>query len=316
MNNSSIFTATYQDTFAVSFTNDGWINATQIAKQYGKKPDDYLKSDRTKDYISALIDSLFPVAGNPVTEQKSTSLKIEVKQNQLVRIKNGGRDGEKGTWFHPKLAIDFARWLNAKFAVWCDLQIEKILKGKTVDIDPINTPTQKPNDSDSYFAKHGYRQHITEAMKTHLKHHVSTLTRDSNCTPKSIWGEFGKHFGIRSYQYLPIEKYPAACTYFGILPIFEPEHTNNFKLVDVAELEQLRKDATIDDTMTLISKKRLAELEILATQATDEHYRRKETTSGLKAEMKLRADVDRGINKIFDGLDILTGLKPIDIFAE
>ena len=28
---------------------------------------------------------------------------------------------------HPKLAVSFARWLDARFAVWCDLQIEKIL---------------------------------------------------------------------------------------------------------------------------------------------------------------------------------------------
>ena len=34
-----------------------------------------------------------------------------------------------GTWLHPKLAIVFARWLNTKFAVWCDLKIEAILHG-------------------------------------------------------------------------------------------------------------------------------------------------------------------------------------------
>lgn len=38
-----------------------------------------------------------------------------------------GRYG--GTWAHPKLAVFFARWLDVRFAVWCDAVIEDILKG-------------------------------------------------------------------------------------------------------------------------------------------------------------------------------------------
>ncbi|OAM32416.1 hypothetical protein A7P96_02000 [Eikenella sp. NML03-A-027] len=42
-------------------------------------------------------------------------------------MKRGGI--EQGTWLHPKLAVHFARWLDPKFAVWCDEQIEQILSG-------------------------------------------------------------------------------------------------------------------------------------------------------------------------------------------
>jgi hypothetical protein len=49
------------------------------------------------------------------------------EKNQLVIVKKGGKVGESGTWLHPKLTIDFSRWLSAKFAIWCDMQIEKIL---------------------------------------------------------------------------------------------------------------------------------------------------------------------------------------------
>ena len=73
------------------------------------KKRDYLKSSRTKEFINA-------VKTNLLTEEK-----------QLVSIKQGGQPGEQGTWLHPKLAIDFARWISADFAVWCDMQIEKIL---------------------------------------------------------------------------------------------------------------------------------------------------------------------------------------------
>jgi KilA-N domain len=56
-------------------------------------------------------------------------------ENQLVIVKKGSVENGGGTWLHPKLAIDFARWLSPDFAVWCDLQIEKILRLKTVPIN-------------------------------------------------------------------------------------------------------------------------------------------------------------------------------------
>lgn len=36
-------------------------------------------------------------------------------------ISKKGRYG--GTLLHPKLAVFFARWLDVRFAVWCDLMI-------------------------------------------------------------------------------------------------------------------------------------------------------------------------------------------------
>ena len=57
----------------------------------------------------------------------------------------------RGTWAHPKLAIFFARWLDVRFAVWCDAMIEDILKGNAgglrtcrkffLDVRPEDKPT-------------------------------------------------------------------------------------------------------------------------------------------------------------------------------
>ena len=101
--------------FNVSFRNDAYINATAIAKQFGKRPVDYLKTEQTQRYIAALTANLSKVK------------KITLKEIQLVIVKKGGNVAESGTWLHPKLAIDFARWLSPEFAVWCDEQIERIL---------------------------------------------------------------------------------------------------------------------------------------------------------------------------------------------
>ena len=102
------------DNISVAFRNDGYLHATQIAKHFGKLPKDYLKTEQTQEYIAALADNC-------------VRRKILTDKNQLVIIKQGGI--EQGTWLHPKLAIHFARWLDPKFAVWCDEQIEQIISG-------------------------------------------------------------------------------------------------------------------------------------------------------------------------------------------
>ncbi|PSJ79956.1 hypothetical protein C7N83_09155 [Neisseria iguanae] len=65
---------------------------------------------------------------------RSLSRNRAFKKNQLVIVKKGAPATGGGTWLHPKLAIDFARWLNPHFAVWCDEQIEKILSGQQPEI--------------------------------------------------------------------------------------------------------------------------------------------------------------------------------------
>jgi hypothetical protein len=105
----------------VLFQTNAFINATAIAKQFGKRTENYLRTGETKAYIAALQKYLFPC-------ENSVTLKRVTEQNQLVIVKQGGSPEEQGSWLHPKLTIHFARWLSPDFAVWCDLQIEKILR--------------------------------------------------------------------------------------------------------------------------------------------------------------------------------------------
>ncbi|MBU0563102.1 MAG: KilA-N domain-containing protein [Gammaproteobacteria bacterium] len=48
-------------------------------------------------------------------------------RNELVQAKRGNGGG---TWAHPKLAVFYARWLDVKFAVFCDAVIDDILNKK------------------------------------------------------------------------------------------------------------------------------------------------------------------------------------------
>jgi hypothetical protein len=60
-----------------------------------------------------------------------------------VFIKNGGTPTEQGTWFHEKLALDFARWLAPEFALWLYDTIEEVLQNGKVDVFTIPAPAIK-----------------------------------------------------------------------------------------------------------------------------------------------------------------------------
>src|SRR5699024_726548 len=33
-------------------------------------------------------------------------------------------------WLHPKLAVKFARWVDTDFEIWCDEQIDELIRGE------------------------------------------------------------------------------------------------------------------------------------------------------------------------------------------
>lgn len=93
----------------VRFNTDGWLNATEAAAQFGKLPNEWLRLPDTVAYLGAL---------------ERTCGKIPYVKTSRARADRGG-----GTWLHPKLAVAFARWLSPDFAVWCDMQIDALLRG-------------------------------------------------------------------------------------------------------------------------------------------------------------------------------------------
>jgi phage antirepressor YoqD-like protein len=101
---------------------NGYVNVTEMGKIFGKNPKDFFAYQMAKDYISALSRK----TGLPEAE-----LKYVVKGNYSPTpngvIGEFSHHSEQGTFCHPKLAIRFAQWLNADFAVWVDEQILGII---------------------------------------------------------------------------------------------------------------------------------------------------------------------------------------------
>ncbi|RFC36931.1 MAG: KilA-N domain-containing protein [Candidatus Nitrotoga sp. LAW] len=102
------------DGVPLTFTEDGWFNATEVADKYKRRVADWLENIETQDYLSALLEIL------------------KVPKVALLKTRRG-RYG--GTWMHPRLAVAFARWLDVRFGVWCDDQIFQILSGQHIHYD-------------------------------------------------------------------------------------------------------------------------------------------------------------------------------------
>lgn len=92
---------------SISF-NDGeklMVNATEMAKSFGKRPSEWLRLPSTDAFLTA-----YEAMGK---SHRST----------LIRTENG-----VATWFHEDVAIEFARWLSPSFAIWCNDRIKELLK--------------------------------------------------------------------------------------------------------------------------------------------------------------------------------------------
>ncbi|AKP11981.1 KilA-N domain-containing protein [Neisseria gonorrhoeae] len=173
----------------VSFRQDGFLNATSIAAHFGKLPKDYLKTEQTQQYISALAESL------------SERTKILTDENQLVIVKKGNsKNFTQGTWLHPKLAIHFARWLNPRFAVWCDEQIEILLNGNVSDgIKPAKT---------------------TADDRTGLRRAVAALVGRKGIDYSSAYSMIHQRFNVESVEDLPAGKLSEAVAYVHALTLY------------------------------------------------------------------------------------------------
>lgn len=87
---------------------DVMVNATEMAKAFGKTPKDYLRTQSAQELINAL------------------SVRLKCLPTDLVIVKNGGTN--YGTWLHEDIALDFAQWLSVDFKLWCNDRIKELLK--------------------------------------------------------------------------------------------------------------------------------------------------------------------------------------------
>lgn len=82
------------------------VNATEMAKPFGKLTKDWLKTNQCKEFLSVLSEGR------------------KILSSELVKVTYGNNGS---TWMHEDVAIEFARWLSPKFAIWCNDRIKELL---------------------------------------------------------------------------------------------------------------------------------------------------------------------------------------------
>jgi toxin-antitoxin system, toxin component, bro domain protein len=109
MNEISIFS--YEGS-SISFSNGEsvMVNATEMAKSFGKTTKDWLRTNASSEFINSL------------------SAVRQICPSQLVVVRKGNsNEFEQGTWMHEDVALEFARWLSPAFAIWCNDRIKELL---------------------------------------------------------------------------------------------------------------------------------------------------------------------------------------------
>lgn len=108
MNETSVFS--YKGS-SISFFNgkNVMVNATEMAKSFGKTTKDWLRTNASLEFINSL------------------SAVRQICPTELVQIVQGGNSSRQGTWMHEDVALEFARWLSPTFAIWCNDRIKELL---------------------------------------------------------------------------------------------------------------------------------------------------------------------------------------------
>lgn len=101
--------------------DEPWVNLNAIGRPFSKEPNQWLKSSPAQEYVDAveLLDTKH-TDSDPLAQN-------EVKK--ALSVQHGGKN--PGTWASEMVALEFARWCDPAFAVWCNRQLrELITKGE------------------------------------------------------------------------------------------------------------------------------------------------------------------------------------------
>lgn len=106
------------------------VNATEMAKSFGKQPVDWLKTNQAKSFLDAY------------SKLKNISF------TDLLIVRKGSSNLGGGTWMHEDVALEFARWLSPQFAIWCNDRIKELMKyGITATPQTIDSVLADPDNA-------------------------------------------------------------------------------------------------------------------------------------------------------------------------
>ena len=184
-----------------------YANANQMAMGFGgsDKLKNWKKSENTKKYIEVL--------------EKLLGKNYPTK---LILVNQGGKAKEQGTWIHEKLVLNFARYLNVEFELWCDEQIATLIREGKVELQPKQMSIQQMmiitlqeqeklvNRVDIIEEKveneirvdNGEQRKIQKAVGTRIyqRMDIANNHENKNCMFQALYRDLKDRFGVASYR--------------------------------------------------------------------------------------------------------------------
>jgi KilA domain-containing protein len=166
---------------------DGYINSTKMAKAGGKEWSDWYRLANTKLFLAELKDSLQNNRGinrGPGEEPGEEQLVVSVTTGPIL---------SRGTWVHHRVAIKFATWISAKFAVAVTELVSMYLQSarpfieqpssneQQVIASPVTKVKKGPYDPTTFMYVRGHcklTSKLQQAMSTRAQSNIVILTQE------------------------------------------------------------------------------------------------------------------------------------------
>lgn len=92
------------------------VNATQMAKPFGKTPKDWLRTQQASDLLISMSD------------------RLKCLTNDLQIVRRGGKN--QGTFLQEDIALIFAQWLSPDFYIACNFKLKEIVTNQSTKLLP------------------------------------------------------------------------------------------------------------------------------------------------------------------------------------
>lgn len=160
--------------------NSVMVNATEMAKPFGKNVSHWLRNKSTEEFIKELA-----------------ALRNR-KGSDLVQVANG-----IGCFMHEDVAMEFARWLSPAFAIWCNDRIKELLtQGVTTVSDDdaaiahameiLNRRLEQAKAEKALLQQQNeLQEQAIKEQAPKVEYHDKVLTSTSTYTVTQIAKEFG-----------------------------------------------------------------------------------------------------------------------------
>lgn len=148
------------------------VNATQMAKPFGKQPIEWLRFQQAKD----LIETVSKVRNHTLAD--------------LQVVKRGGNN--PGTWFHEDVALFFAQWLSPDFYLACNTKLKELLTKQSLNLPPKHNVSPIVHEGQLLYP-------YAEVIHSLAKGTSPSASRRKKKYPQYFFKVFGRNFITETY---------------------------------------------------------------------------------------------------------------------